>query len=363
MKVIVYTPRHFKIKKKKTVKKIVLPILIKHQHNPVISPNPDNYWEALQTFNPGAVLIDDKVHLLYRAIGQDGVSRLGYAVSDDGINFENRLPYPVYEHSPKTRKFSMYSFLSGGSYGGCEDPRLVCIDNDGKIYMTYTACDGGLRVGLTSISVDDFINNKWRWKRPSLISPPGEIHKNWLIFPEKIHGKYAVLHSIKPEIQIEYVKKLSFSGSSYIESVYGDSKKRIGCWDKLIRGAGAPPIKTKDGWLLFYHAMDDDVSKYKVGAMLLDLNDPTKILYRSKEPVLEPIEMFEMGGYKPGVVYVTGTVIKDGVLLIYYGCADNHIGIAYSKIDNFLDCLKNESKPVLSKKLITTKRKTTLNVD
>lgn len=344
MKVVNYSPR-----------RIVGPHLIKHENNPIISPNRENYWEALQTFNPGAVLIDDKVHLLYRAVGPDGVSRLGYAVSDDGINFDERLPYPVYEHIPKVRKFNIYSYLSGGSFGGCEDPRLVCIDDDDKIYMTYTACDGGLRVGLTSIDIDDFLENKWRWSRPSLISPPGEIHKNWLIFPEKIKGKYVILHSIKPSIQIEYVDDLSFSDSEYIESVYCDSKKRNDCWDKLIRGAGAPPIKTKDGWLLFYHAMDEDISKYKVGAMLLDLDDPTKILYRSKEPVLEPIEAFEMSGYKPGVVYVTGTVIKDGVLLIYYGCADNYIGIAYSPIDQFLSCLKNDTKPALNKKLIKTK--------
>jgi len=356
---------------KKKVRKPAGPItLVRPEQNPIISPKPENGWEAWQTFNPGVILLNNKVHFLYRAIGEDGISRLGYAVSSDGFAVDERLPYPVYEHKTKERVFNpfdklrinaeqgrsinIYSYFSGGSWGGSEDPRLVRVDEEDVLYMTYTACDNGLRVGLTSIKVNDFLNKKWKWKPPVLISLPGEIHKNWLIFPEKINNKYAILHSIKPNIQIEYVDSLEFGENDYINSFHGGGPRK-GCWDKWLRGAGAPPLKTKYGWLLFYHAMDNDWSKYKVGAMLLDLKDPTKILHRSKEPVLVPEEFYENNGYKPGIVYVSGAVVKDGNLLVYYGCSDSYVGVAYAPLEEFLEALKKETKPKL--KLKTLKKK------
>lgn len=329
--------------------------LMRSQENPIISPKAENNWEAWQTFNPGVILLDDKVHFLYRAIGEDGVSRLGYAVSSDGLIIDDRLDYPVYEHKTGERIFNIYSYFSGGSWGGSEDPRLTQIDKEDIIYMIYTACDGGLRVGLTSIEVDDFLNNKWKWRPPVLISPPDEVHKNWIIFPEKINGKYAILHSIKPDIKIEYVDSLEFDDASYIKSSH-NGPQRKNCWDKWVRGAGAPPIKTKDGWLLFYHAMDDDWSKYRVGIMLLDLLDPTKILYRSKEPILEPKELYENSGFKPGVVYVSGAVVKDGNLLVYYGGSDSYVCVAYAALEEFLTALKQETKPILKRKTLKFKK-------
>jgi predicted GH43/DUF377 family glycosyl hydrolase len=111
--------------------------------------------------------------------------------------------------------------------------------------------------------------------------------------------------------------------------------------------------------------MDDDWGKYKVGAMLLDLEDPTKILYRSKEPVLEPKESYENIGYKPGVVYVSGAIVKparpdgrsggDDQLLVYYGCSDSYVGVAYAPLEEFLKALKTDTKPKL--KLKTLKKK------
>lgn len=341
-----------KIKRKN--KKTSPLVLAKHEENPIISSKPENGWETWQTFNPGVILLNGKVHFLYRAIGEDGISRLGYAVSSDGFTIDERLPYPAYEHQTKKRTFNIYSYLSGGSWGGAEDPRLVRVNEEDVLYMTYTACDNGLRVGLTSIKVDDFLNKKWKWRPPTLISPPGETHKNWLIFPEKINGKYAILHGIKPNIQIEYVDSLEFNDNDYINSSHGGGPRK-NCWDKWVRGAGAPPIKTKDGWLLFYHAMDNDWSKYKVGAMLLDLKNPTKILARAKEPVLAPKESYENNGCKPGIVYVSGAVVKDGTLLVYYGCSDSYIGVAYTNLDEFLEALKKETNPKLKIKTLNRK--------
>lgn len=342
--------------KKATKKKSVSPlVLTKLEENPIISPQPQNGWEAWQTFNPGVILLDDKVHFLYRAIGEDGVSRLGYAVSSDGFHIDERLPYPVYEHETGKQTFTIFSYLSGGSFGGVEDPRPVRVNEENVLYMTYTACDDGLRVALTSIKREDFLQKRWQWKSPTLISPPGEIHKNWVIFPEKINGKYAILHSIKPNIQIEYLDSLEFDNAYYINSFHGGAPQKR-CWDKWLRGAGAPPIKTSAGWLLFYHAMDNDWSKYKVGAMLLDLKDPTKILHRAKEPVLEPSEDYENNGYKGGVVYVSGAIIKDGELLVYYGAADSFIGVAHAPLEAFLNALMQGKKPKLSVKKLSNKK-------
>ena len=183
--------------------------------------------------------------------------------------------------------------------------------------MTYTACDGGLRVGLTSIKTKDFVEGKWKWTPPKLISPPGEVHKNWVIFPEKIKGKYAILHSINPKISIDYLDDLKFENNIPIKSCHG-GKTRRKYWDTWVRGVGPLPIKTKEGWLVLYHAIDKkDPDRYKVGVLLLDLNNPTKVLCRSKEPILEPDKPYENNGSKAGVVYASGAIIKNGELIVY----------------------------------------------
>lgn len=326
---------------------------IKAKENPILSPNPENGWEAWQTFNPGVIILDNKIHFIYRAIGEDYISRFGYASSQDGFTIDERLPYPVFEHILTGYIFNYFSYASGGSFGGCEDPRITQVKGEDKLYMTYTACDQGLRLGLTSIKVDDFIQKKWNWKRPVLISPPGEIHKNWVIFPEKINNKFAILHSITPEIGIEYRDSMEFGQGEYIQSNHKSCYRGKECWDTFRRGAGAPPIKTKYGWLLFYHAVDrKDPGKYKVGALLLDLNDPAKILYNSQKAVLEPEKDYENNGFKPGIVYVSGAVVKNGTLMVYYGASDSYISVAYANFEEFINGLVNKTKPKLKAKTL-----------
>lgn len=330
-------------------------IFKRYNENPIISPRPEIYWEVWQTFNPGVILLENRIHFLYRAIGHDGISRFGYASSEDGFTVDERQERPVYEHWLKKPVFNYYSFASGGSFGGAEDPRLTRVDEESTIYMTYTACDNGLGVALTSISVADFLNKKWKWRTPQLISKLGEVHKNWVIFPEKIGGKYAILHSINPEILVAYRDSLEFTEGQYIESFHGGACRK-NCWDTCVRGAGAPPIKTKYGWLVFYHAIDEsDPGKYKVGAMLLDSNDPTKILHRSRVPVLEPEKEYENNGYKAGIIYVSGAVVKNGELLVYYGASDSYVSVAYANLEKFLEALQKETKPKLKLKILKKK--------
>jgi len=324
--------------------------LSRHHKNPVISAVPFREWETGGTFNPAAIRDDDgAVHLFYRAIGQDGLSRIGHARSADGFDFGDRSMYPVYEPLPGYGMPSLDNFVgprvydpgiytSGGGWGGSEDPRTVKIGD--RVYMSYVAFEGwnSVRIALTSIDIDDVKKRKWRWRRPQLISPPGEVAKNWVIFPEKIGGKYAILHSIVPEIEVEFVDDLN-NIRTYIKSErkHGPQPGRKDYWDSRIRGAGPPPLKTDKGWLLLYHAQDNrDPGKYKIGAMILDHDDPTKILYRSPQPILTPEAHYENDG-KPGVVYASGAVILGENLMVYYGGGDKHVCIAETPLRALLD--------------------------
>jgi predicted GH43/DUF377 family glycosyl hydrolase len=329
--------------------------------NPVLSPLPDSWWESEAVFNPAAVYDGGRVHLLYRAMGSDGVSRIGYASSRDGFNFDERLPYPVFTpsrdfstaHAGIVSKYAPLSYntqtyASGGGWGGSEDPRIVRLEDE--MYMTFTAFDGWgfLRMAMSSISAKDFIEKKWKWNAPILLSPPNEINKNWLIFPEKINGKYAILHSVTPEIKIEFVDNLDvFDGETYFIEGSTRSGGRKGKWDSIVRGAGAPPLKTKEGWILLYHGYSKDHPEvgYKVGSMLLDLKDPTRVLYRSNEPILESKEWYE-NDWKPGVTYASGTVIVGNDLLVYYGGGDKHIAVAKKSLKEFLHNLMAEENRV-----------------
>lgn len=328
--------------------------LHKSPENPIIGPIKEREWESWQTFNPAALFENDKVHLLYRAIGKDGVSRLGYASSRNGIHIDERLERPVFTYSHTSRPlgvefYHLLNYISGGSWAGCEDPRLTLIED--TVYMLFVSFDGwnSVRIGLTSIKLSDLRGKKWNWKKQVFISPPGEIHKNWVIFPEKINGKYAILTSISPKISITYVDDLDeFDGSKYINSPWSQAPRKKDRWDSWIRGAGPPPIKTKYGWLLLYHAMDHhDPNKYKLGAMILSLKNPTKILYRSKEPLLEPDEYYENEGFKAGVVYSCGAVVIDKDLFVFYGGADTVVCVATANLENFLQSLMQTKKPKL----------------
>jgi len=322
--------------------------------NPIMSPT-QYEWESRAVFNPAAFMDNGRVHLLYRAMGPDGISRLGYASSADGIHFDERLDHPVYnplkgfgepspDRDPDVRHYDPVVHPSGGGWAGCEDPRAVTLD--GRAYLSFVAFDGWdfVRQAMTSISLDDLNNKIWKWKPPVLLSKPGELQKNWVIFPEKIHGKYAILHGLSPNIHIEYVSSLSsFNGKKFINSLPqaggAGYEGRADHWDSRVRGTGAPPLKTPMGWLLLYHATDKrDPGKYKLGAMLLDLDDPTKILFRSSAPILEPEEWYENQG-KPGVVYTCGAVIAGENLIVYYGGGDKHIAIARANVKEFLTSL------------------------
>lgn len=333
-------------------------------HNPVLGPNPDSWWESLAVFNPAAFELDGTVHLLYRALGPDGVSRIGHATSEDGLHF-TRDADPAYDPSPESvgraaqargapapTKLSYETLTysqatpSGGGWGGSEDPRAVVID--GEVCMTFTAFEGwqNVRMALATLGLRDLRHGLFNWSRGLYLSAPGQVQKNWVLFPEKFRGRYALITNVYPAIEISYFTRKDIEDERYLESRF-ERQERKGKWDTWVRGAGAPPLKTEEGWLLLYHAIDErDPGKYKLGAMLLDLAEPTKVLYRSAHPILEPSEWYE-NDWKPGVVYATGAVVKDDELIVYYGGGDKHIAAAKAPLNEFLSKLASGEHAVL----------------
>jgi len=348
-------------KKKKAIsKKNINPEikLKRRSENPIISPRAYS-WESQGAFNPAAIYTGGKVHLFYRALGNDGISRIGYASSDDGINFDTRLSYPVYiaenkqeaqKHWPFTTParlvFDPDIYTSGGGWGGCEDPRTVLID--GNIYMTFNMFNGwdSMRVAVTSIKEENLNNQKWIWEGFSYLSR-GNRQKNWVLFPEKINGKFALFYNLDKgdpdRVHIAFINQLNILETPSKEEALDPQliPDHEVAWHYRTRSAACPPIKTKDGWLLIYHAMDKkEPNRYKVGAMLLDLKNPEKVLYRAQNPILEPDEWYE-NDYKPGIVYANGAIVKDGTLFVYYGGGDKYVGVATINLNELLEDLKN----------------------
>lgn len=304
-------------------------VLKRFEENPILKPT-QNPWENFRVFNPAVVYEDGKFHIVYRAMSSNRVSVLGYASSKDGFHIDERLEEPIY--TPRKD----FERKKGKGNSGCEDPRITKIRD--KFYMCYTAVDGKnpTRVALTSIKVKDFLNYKWKWEEPILISPPGIDDKNACILPEKINKKYVIFHRIYPCIWIDFVESLVFGENTWIK---GSSwfKPRTNRWDSRKIGIGAPPVKTKAGWLLIYHGVSEKDRKYRAGVMLLDLENPTKLISRSKYPILEPEKDYEKNEKK--VVFPCGAVVVKKKLFIYYGGGDKVVGVATADLDKLIEKL------------------------
>ncbi len=334
-------------------------VLARHEKNPILTPGKYDF-EQEAVMNPTAVHDGDRTHLFYRAIGNDGVSRIGYASSEDGKNFDDRLPYPVYMHQNlpprqnQLQKYSLAHYGSGGSWSGCEDARATMIDD--QLYLTYNAFNGwdSQRVAVTSISRDDLNAKRWKWTPPNFLSPTEQRHKNWVLFPEKIFGKFALLHNLHDEdpsrVKIEYIQDLKSYDANAKPFDSADPNAlpdRPIEWHSRMRSIAAPPLKTEAGWLSFYHAMDHrNPGHYKLGAMMLDANDPTKVIARAPVPILSPEAHYETNGAKPGIVYSCGSTAHDDKLTVYYGASDNFVCSASAPLTNFIQNLMQQ-KPAL----------------
>ncbi len=313
--------------------------LVRFEGNPILSPIREHAWESKATFNPAAIYEDGKVRILYRAMSEDNTSVIGYASSVDGVHIGKRLPEPIYV--PR-EDFERKKVPGGNS--GCEDPRVTKIGD--TIYMLYTAFDGNgpPRVAFTSISDKDFRDHNWNWKKPVLISPPNMDDKDAALFPKKIGGKYWFLHRLGSDIWIDSVDNLDFDGTTKFLKGKILMRPRDTAWDSKRIGGTSPPIETEYGWLLFYHGISKRTSHYNVRAALLDLNDPTLVLYRTHDPLLEPEMPYEKNGIVSNVVFPCGAVLMKDQLYVYYGGADQFVGVATLDMKIIAEGLAHEAK-------------------
>lgn len=213
---------------------------------------------------------------------------------------------------------------------GIEDPRITQIDD--VYYILYSAVSAnGVGVGLASTK--DFA----RCERHGLIFAPE--NKDAVLFPEKINGKYYALHRPvpkgigRPEIWIaESDNLLQWGNHRHLLGLEAEG------WDSGRIGGGAVPVKTDKGWLEIYHAADRN-SRYCLGAVLLDLDDPSVVLAKSREPILEPDESFETNGFFGNVVFTCGLLTEGDEVTIYYGAADESMAVATLSIAEIMSGL------------------------
>ncbi|HSW89374.1 MAG TPA: hypothetical protein VLH19_00710 [Patescibacteria group bacterium] len=314
--------------------KALVPPKGSHPEYPLLSPMPDHEWESQSVFNPAAFDDGETIHIVYRAMSSDNTSVFGHAKSRDGVSITSRSEMPVYV--PRA-SFEIKKKTMGNS--GCEDPRLTQIGE--RLYVCYTAYDGVQppRVALASIALNDFNEGHFEWSDPVLISPPGIDDKDATIFPEKIHDKYVVIHRIQNAIVFDNVDDLQFDGQTKWLRSLAYISPRPDAWDSAKIGACSAPIKTEKGWLLFYHGVSRFSHEYRVGAMLLDLDDPSKVISRTPWPILEAIKPYERIGIVNNVVFPCGVVKRGDNLFIYYGGADKVVSVSTLSFSQLLSHL------------------------
>jgi predicted GH43/DUF377 family glycosyl hydrolase len=312
-------------------------ILKRYSKNPILIPNESNWWESKAVFNCATLYDGDKVHMLYRAVGEyeNYISRIGYAFSKDGFCFTRRNEIAI---SP-TEEYEKY---------GIEDPRLVEIDH--QAYVSYVILSGYVRdrpqASTALATTTDYIN----YTRLGIITSKGSDNKDVVLFPEKINERLS-------DKQERIIYFFLHRPSSWIGTSYGVDRPSIWLgegnsltsfekhllllkpeqkWESLKVGAGTPPIKTKHGWLIIYHGVSND-RVYSAGAAILDLNEPGKVLGRTKKPILEPEETYEIYGDVDNVVFPTGACVIHGKLFVYYGAADKVCCLATAELDDLVN--------------------------
>jgi predicted GH43/DUF377 family glycosyl hydrolase len=336
------------------------------EHNPLLTPLPDLKWASKKVYNPTACVDDEGVlHMIFRASGDDSVSRLGHALSREGVSLQVE-PSPVCE--PKSRWESH----------GCEDPRVTRIAD--RYWMSYTAFDGRTaRVALTStrdfrhweaarLMLPDWNEGLWNQREKRHIILPGFDSSIWrpddatwskaaALFPEQIGGAYWAFFG-EDQIWCATSKDLN-RWEAHKQPVLSP---RQGHFDSAYLEMGPAPTRTSFGWLIIYNGVDrfDQRRTYAIGVAVCALEDPTRVLWRCDHPILRPERDYEISGVidvadprapveveqdpadqrRPGTkrqgplaVFCCGSVDQsEGRLSLYYGAADRAICLAEAQI-------------------------------
>ncbi|MEJ5315088.1 MULTISPECIES: glycosidase [Anaerolinea] len=292
---------------------------------PVLLPDPQSPWECYNVFNPGVLYANGLFHMIYRAQGLDWVSRLGYAISTDGIHW-NRLKDPIM--APESPEESR----------GLEDPRIVEIE--GTYYMTYTAYGSVFRgsgqpthAGGGILPMVARSHNLITWERLGPIVV-GEDNKDHVLFPRKIGGKFVALHRRWPQVWLAYSDDLIHWPPEQMAPIYGPRAENL--WESRSVGNNGVPIETEYGWVVLNHAYDEN-KVYKIGVVLLDLDNPTKVIHRPKDPIFWPEELWELRGDVPNVVFSCANPVVNETVYVFYGGGDHVIGLATCPLSELID--------------------------
>jgi predicted GH43/DUF377 family glycosyl hydrolase len=280
-------------------------------------------------FNPAAAEIDGETVLLARVEDRRGISHLSVARSANGIDGWTVDHEPLLAPDDKT----------ASEQWGFEDARVVWVDELKRWVITCTAY-GPAGPGVFLATTEDFATVE----RYGVVRHPED--KNAALLPHRIDGRWALLH--RPKTQLGGGQgEIYLSRSDDLVSWSGPEpvlQPREGAWwDSLRIGIGPPPIRTDHGWLLIYHGVKETIAGdiYRVGLVLLDLDEPTRVLRRLPTWVLGPLESYERTGDVPNVVFPCGLVhdeTSDEVRL-YYGAADSSICLATSRLADLLDAV------------------------
>lgn len=269
--------------------------------------------------NPDLDLSDPRV-VSYK--GEDHLTTLSHlrlVCSDDGEHF-----YEPEGYAPISGKGKYEAY-------GIEDCRVVHLD--GTYSLTYTQVSS-LGVGVGLIQTIDW---KHLDRRGMIFSPH---NKDCAIFGEKINGKYYALHRpSSPQLGGNFI----WIAESPDLLHWGNHRcvitARKGMWDSARVGAGAAPIKTAEGWLEIYHGANEE-HRYCLGALLLDLHDPSKVTARSEQPIMEPTATYECTGFFGNVIFTNGHIVDGDTIRMYYGASDEVICMAELSINEILSTLK-----------------------
>lgn len=319
--------------------------------NPIVVPGLYD-WRMATVFNPGVLYDDDGRFYMYeRAAGQLRPFHcyIGMLESDDGIHFTHTSDQPVF--TPE---------MAGSKYGSVQDARVVKIE--GVYYMTYAFRPYAWNSNPTGVGVPESSEptfegfsgraeeNKTRsgiavstdrvhWRHHSWPTAQEIDDRDVILFPEKINGKFALLRRpldfVGPQYGTEHPGIwICFSDDLETWSEPVLIAKPEFAWEDNRIGGSTPPIRTEKGWLVLYHGVENQIPEkrrvcYRLGAMMLDLDDPTKVIARTPHAIMEPETYYEKFGlYIPNVIFPTANFVKDGQVWLYYGVCDTAIALA-----------------------------------
>jgi len=322
-------------------------VVKRSHHNPILVPDKDHYFEAFATFNMSVIKVGKIFYGVYRAVSAvdklrtlEQISTIGIGESKDGTYFEERRQFIKPEE-----EWEKY---------GCEDPRVTYFE--GQYYIFYTALSkypfeaSGIKVAVAVSKDLKKVNER------HLVTPFNA--KAMTLFGERVGGKVTVIVAVNTDMP---PAKIAIAQMDRIEELWN-----VKFWEEWYKNidkhvvdlkrfpydhveVGATPVKTKEGWLLLYSHIQNyfpgsNLDRiFGIEAVLLDKNNPLKVLGRTGGPLMAPREPYELLGHVPDVIFPSGALVKKDTLFIYYGAADMTACVAHVNLNDLISTMRSET--------------------